>query len=55
MSVGAVQVTVACRCPGVAVTLRGCVGTVGTRGVTAFEGAEATLSPVALVATTVKV
>ena len=50
---GAVQLTVACALPGVAVTLVGASGTVN--GVTLALGADATLLPAAFVATTVNV
>ena len=50
---GAVNATVACVLPAVAVTAVGAPGTV--MGVTLFEGAEGALEPAAFVATTVKV
>jgi hypothetical protein len=50
---GAVQVTVACPLPAVAVTPVGGPGTV--TGVTEFDGAEAGPAPAALLATTVNV
>ena len=53
MDDGAVQVTVACVLPAVAVMLVGVPETVA--GVTALEAEEAALSPLALVAVTVKV
>jgi hypothetical protein len=53
---GAVQVTVACASPAVAVTAAGALGTVaGATGVTSFDGADAALVPTAFVAVTVKV
>ena len=50
---GAVQLTVACPFPAVAVTFVGAPGTV--MGVTAFEGLDAGPLPMAFVAVTVKV
>ena len=50
---GAVNVTLACALPAVAVTAVGAPGTV--RGVTLFDGAEAAPEPAAFVATTVNV
>lgn len=47
--------TVALSMPAVAVTLVGGVGTVGALGVTAFDGADALLWPLALSAVTVNV
>ena len=53
---GAIQVTVACASPAVAVTAVGALATVaGATGVTLFDGADAALAPTALVAVTMKV
>ena len=53
---GAVQVTLACASPAVAVTAVGALGTVAAAtGVTLFDAAEAALVPTPLVAVTVKV
>ncbi len=53
LSAGAVNVTVACAVPAVALTPVGAPGTV--IGVTAFDGDDAGPVPIALVAVTVKV
>ena len=53
---GAVNVTVACALPAVAVAPVGAPGTVaGVTGVTLFDAAEGALGPTAFVAVTVKV
>jgi hypothetical protein len=50
---GATQLTVAAVLPAVADTPAGAPGTVGTLGVTAFDGDDANPAPTALVADTV--
>jgi len=52
---GAVNVTVACPLPGVALTLVGALGTVALDGVTGAVATEDALVPTALLAVTVKV
>ncbi len=55
LEAGAVQLTVACPLPGVAVTAVGAPGTVELLGVTLFDGADAGPVPTAFVAVTVNV
>jgi hypothetical protein len=54
--VGGLKLTIACAFPPTAEGLSGCVGTViCASGVTAFDGADATLGPAELTASPVKV
>ena len=55
LETGAVKLTVACVLPGTALTPVGAAGTVGAVGVTATEGADGKLVPIAVVAVTVNV
>jgi hypothetical protein len=55
LAAGAVQLTVACPSPAVAVTLVGGEGALGPDGLTGLDGSLAGPGPTALVATTVKV